>query len=98
MDPVARRHRGPIAGDRASARRAGADNEARTERERESRTPLHDSIELGQPKITELLLASGAYVDIASAAILGRLDSVRELLDADSALANDLSTGLSPPG
>ncbi len=77
---------------------AGADLEARTERERASRTPLHDSIEMGQPKITELLLESGAFVDICSAAILGKLDRVRELLDTDPALANDMSSGLSPLG
>lgn len=75
---------------------AGADLEARTERASESRTPLHDSIEMGQPEITELLLAAGAYVDVASAAILGKLERVRELLDEDPALANDLSSGLSP--
>jgi ankyrin repeat protein len=43
-------------------------------------------------------LERGADVDICSAAILGRIKRVRELLDSDPALANDRSTRLSPLG
>lgn len=73
----------------------GIDIEART---KEGRSALHDSIELGQPRLTELLIERGAHVDICSAAILDKLDRLRELLDADPGLANDDSTGLSPLG
>jgi ankyrin repeat protein len=74
---------------------AGIDLEATTS---EGRTALHDSIEFGRDAITEMLLEHGAHVDICSAAILGKLDRVRELLDAEPALANDRSTHLSPLG
>jgi ankyrin repeat protein len=74
---------------------AGIDIEARTG---EGRTPLHDSIEFGVSEVTDMLLERGAVLDICSAAILGRLDRVRELLDADPELANDYSTQLSPLG
>jgi ankyrin repeat protein len=74
---------------------AGVDLEARTS---EGRTALHDSIEHGAVEIMQLLLDAGAEVDICSAAILGRLDRLRRLLDADPELANDRSTGLSPLG
>jgi ankyrin repeat protein len=73
----------------------GADTEARNA---DGRTALHDSIECGQTKITELLLERGAYVDVCSAAILGRMDRVAELIDADPELVNDRSTQLSPLG
>ena len=74
---------------------AGIDIEAKT---LEGRTALHDSIEDGVVDVTDLLLERGAEVDICTAAILGRLDRVRELLDADPARANDRATGLSPLG
>ncbi len=74
---------------------AGIDLEARNA---EGRTALHDSIEFGVPEITELLLARGAELDLCSAAILGRLERVRELLDRDPAAVDDRSTGLSPLG
>lgn len=74
---------------------AGIDIEART---KEGRTALHDSIEFGVTEVTDLLLDRGALVDICSAAILGRIDRVRELLGRDPAQANDRSTGLSPLG
>ncbi|MFQ5678578.1 MAG: ankyrin repeat domain-containing protein [Gemmatimonadota bacterium] len=41
---------------------------------------------------------AGAEVDICAAAILGRIQRIRELLDADPALVNDRSTNLSPLG
>jgi len=74
---------------------AGVDLEART---LEGRTALHDSIEFGQTRITELLLDDGAELDICSAAILGKLDRVRELLDGDPTLVDDRTTHLSPLG
>lgn len=74
---------------------AGIDIEARTT---EGRKALHDSIEFGRHELQEMLLESGARVDICVAAILGRLDRVRELLDQDPQLANDRSTELSPLG
>jgi ankyrin repeat protein len=74
---------------------AGIDVEACTS---EGRTALHDAIEFGQRKIEMLLLERGARVDICAAAILGRIDRLRELLDSDAELVNDRSTGLSPLG
>ena len=74
---------------------AGIDLEATNH---EGRTALHDSIEFGRSDFTQLLLDHGAELDICSAAILGDLDRMRELLDADPALANDRSTSLSPLG
>ena len=62
----------------------------------EGRTALHDSIEYGCAPITELLLERGAYVDVCSAAILGHLERLRQLLDGDPALVRELSTGLTP--
>lgn len=73
----------------------GADVEAKTP---EGRTPLHDAIEFGRTGLQEVLFETGAHVDICAAAILGRMDRVRELLDADPALANDDRTRLSPLG
>ena len=74
---------------------AGFDINARNA---EGRTALHDSIEHGADAVTSLLLDRGAEVDICAAAILGELDRVQELLDADPELANDRTTGLSPLG
>jgi ankyrin repeat protein len=74
---------------------SGIEIEARTA---EGRTALHDSIEFGVQEITDLLIDRGAEVDICSAAILGRLERLRELLDRNPELANDRSTGLSPLG
>jgi ankyrin repeat protein len=74
---------------------AGIDIQARTA---EGRTALHDSIEFGQHEIEHLLIERGAEVDVCVAAILGRLDRLRELLDRDAGLANDRSTQLSPLG
>lgn len=74
---------------------AGADLDARND---EGRTALHDSIELGRVRTQEHLLQAGAHVDVCAAAILGRLDRLRELLDGDPALVDDGSTHLSPLG
>jgi len=74
---------------------AGVDLEARTG---QGRTALHESIELGRGEITRLLRAAGAEVDVCSAAILGDLERLLALLDADPGLANDRSTQLSPLG
>lgn len=74
---------------------AGADLEATND---EGRTALHDSLEYGVTTVTELLLERGAELDLCSAAILGRLDRVIEILDADPARVNDHSTHLSPLG
>jgi ankyrin repeat protein len=74
---------------------AGIDVEARTA---EGRTALHDAIEFGAGAIRDFLLQRGAEVDICAAAILGRMDRLRELLDATPELANDRSTHLTPLG
>jgi ankyrin repeat protein len=91
-------HAAVYAGQPEAARvliEAGIDIEASTT---EGRTALHDSIEFGSHEIGEMLLERGANVDICAAAILGRLERVRELLDSDPDLANDRSTELSPLG
>lgn len=74
---------------------AGIDLEAATA---EGRRALHDSIEFGQGEVTALLEERGAHVDICCAAILGRLELVREWLERDPELVNDRSTELSPLG
>jgi ankyrin repeat protein len=74
---------------------AGIDLETRTE---QGRAALHDAIECGEDAICELLIESGAEVDVCAAAILGRVERLHELLERDPALANDRSTGLSPLG
>ena len=74
---------------------AGADMDAR---DAQGRTALHDSIEDGCQAIERLLLKRGAAVDINAAAILDRIEALEQMLDADSSLANDRSTGLSPLG
>lgn len=74
---------------------AGIDLEAAT---LEGRRAVHDSIEFGQAAITRLLEEAGAELDICCAAILGRLELLREWLAKDPALANDRTTGLSPLG
>ena len=72
---------------------AGAEIDARN---CDGRTPLHDAIESGSVAVVDLLLDRGAELDVCSAAILGHLDRLKELLDADPALARDRSTGLEP--
>jgi len=73
----------------------GVDLEARNE---EGRTALHDALEFGQREIEEVLHRHGANLDICAAAILGRVERVRELLDAEPEQVNDASTRLSPLG
>ena len=68
------------------------------QRSSEGRTALHDSIEYGANAITTRLIEAGAEVDICSAAILGDVARVRELLERDPRSARDMSTGLSPLG
>lgn len=74
---------------------SGADLEAKNT---EGRTALHDAIECGRTDLQPVLLEAGASVDICAASILGFLDRVRQLLDADPDLVNDRSTNLSPLG
>ena len=74
---------------------AGTDIEARNSG---GRAPLHDAIEHGIGEVCELLIERGAEIDVCSAAILGALERLEELLDADPELANDRSTELSPLG
>lgn len=64
----------------------------------EGRTALHDAIETGADDLVELLLESGAEVDINAAAIMGDLDRLLELLQEDEQLVNDRSTNLTPLG
>lgn len=73
----------------------GADPDAR---DAHGRSPLHDAIESGGGELVELLLEHGATVDICSAAILGDLERVEELLAADPRLATETSTGMTPMG
>ncbi len=75
--------------------RSGVDLEARNA---DGRTALHDSIEYGAHEIERVLLEAGAEIDICAAAILGRVDRVRQLLDEDPGLVNERSTNLSPLG
>jgi ankyrin repeat protein len=72
---------------------AGVDLEARND---DGRTALHDAIELGRIEIENYLIESGAPVDLCCAAILGKLDLVRELLDRNPGSVNDDSTHISP--
>ena len=53
-------------------------------------------IEYGHHEIEESLLVRGAQVDVCVAAIKGRLDEVRRILDRSPALVNDHSTHISP--
>jgi ankyrin repeat protein len=72
----------------------GADLNACNE---DGRTPLHVALEYNNTT-THVLLELGANVDVCAAAALGRVDRLRELLDADAALVDDRSTHLSPMG
>jgi len=74
---------------------AGAELDGRSD---EGRTALHEAIEYGHGRIRDLLLESGAEVDVCAAAILGRVERLRLLLDRQPALVGDRSTGLSPLG
>ena len=73
---------------------AGADVDALND---EGRTALHVALEHNNTT-RKTLLELGARVDVSAAAFLGRIDRLRELLDAEPEQANDRSTGLSPLG
>jgi ankyrin repeat protein len=88
-----------VAEDRAGVVRLliehGADLNARNA---DGRLPLHDCFELRREEIERILLAAGAQPDVCYAAATGLLDPLREILRREPALANDLTTGLSPLG
>lgn len=67
-------------------------------RNADGRMPLHDCFELGRDQFKDLLLEGGAVPDVCAAAAYGLLDRLREILERDPTLANDLSTGLPPLG
>jgi hypothetical protein len=73
----------------------GADLDARN---LDGRAPLHDAFEMGRDDLAELLVTSGATVDVVAAAAFGKHDRLLEILRADPAAANDLSTGGTPLG
>jgi ankyrin repeat protein len=73
----------------------GADLDARN---RDGRSALHDAFELNRDHIAELLMQSGATVDVCAAVAYGKHDRLLEILRADPSQANDLTTGLSPLG
>jgi ankyrin repeat protein len=65
-------------------------------RNKDGRLPLHDCFELGRGEIEELLLGTGASLDVVAAAVLGRHDELHRLLKTDPALANDRTTNMTP--
>jgi ankyrin repeat protein len=67
-------------------------------RNADGRLPLHDCFELGRDNLVPLLLDAGAKPDVCAAAAYGMYDRLREILQNDPALANDLTTGESPLG
>jgi ankyrin repeat protein len=67
-------------------------------RNADGRLPLHDCFELGRDEFKDLLLQGGAVPDVCAAAAYGMLERLREMLQREPALANDLSTGLTPLG
>jgi hypothetical protein len=73
----------------------GADVDARNAA---GRAPLHDAFELGKDDLADLLMRSGATIDVCAATAYGKHDRLRAILGADPALANDLTTGGSPLG
>jgi RNA polymerase sigma factor (sigma-70 family) len=73
----------------------GADIDAR---DKWGRRPLHYALEAGGREVRKFLLENGATVDIHAAAILGDIERLRQLLDAEPSLANDRTTHLSPLG
>ena len=62
------------------------------------RTALHDCFELNRDDIAKRLIAAGATIDACVAAAYGYHDQLREILRADPAQANDMTTGLLPIG
>jgi hypothetical protein len=64
-------------------------------RNADGRLPVHDCFELDRDEFAQMLLVAGAEADICTAAGYGMFDRLRELLQLDPALANELLTGLS---
>jgi len=62
------------------------------------RTALHDCFELARDDIAKLLIDAGATIDACVAAAYGNHDKLREILRAQPAQANDMTTGLLPLG
>jgi len=73
----------------------GADLNARNA---DGRLPLHDCFELNHDDYAKILLDAGAVPDVCTAAAYGMHDQLRQILEADPATANDLTTGNSPLG
>jgi cytohesin len=73
----------------------GADLNARNA---DGRLPLHDCFELGRTEMAKALLEAGAAPDVCAAAAYGLHKLLRVILRRKPALANDLSTGVSPLG
>jgi ankyrin repeat protein len=67
-------------------------------RNADGRLPLHDCFELGRDEFKEILLEGGATPDVCAAAAYGLHDQLREILQREPSVANDLSTGISPLG
>src|SRR5690348_12089014 len=88
-----------VAEDRMAALRLlierGADLNARNA---DGRLPLHDCFELGRTEMAKALLEAGAVPDVCTAAAYGLHKLLRVILRRKPALANDLSTGVSPLG
>lgn len=68
------------------------------QRDAMGRTALHDALEHGLIALEELLIESGAEVDVCAAAILGDEERLTACLAADAGAANDRRTQLSPLG
>lgn len=73
----------------------GADLNARNA---DGRLPLHDCFELNHDDFAKILLDAGAVPDVCAAATYGMHDQLEQVLKADPANANDLTTGNSPLG
>jgi len=73
----------------------GADLNARNP---DGRLPLHDCFELDHDDFAKILLDAGAVPDVCAAAVYGMYEQLEEILTADPALANDLTSGNSPLG
>jgi len=73
----------------------GADLNARNA---DGRLPLHDCFELNHDDFAKVLLEAGAVPDVCAAAAYGMYDQLQQILKADPASANDLTTGNSPLG
>lgn len=63
-------------------------NQAHRWREDETETALQGAAHVGNAAIAEYLLQQGAPLDICTAAMLGRLEDVRAMLEADPRLAH----------